>query len=83
MGQGVTRQVSNASALIPVTFVPAPPAFNLTRSSSSVTGPTWATSVRNFPVTLYDVYRSLYPTMTPVPISHCCKSPTATLPYQI
>jgi hypothetical protein len=52
------------SAPLSIDLWPASPVFDLTASASAVTV-TWADPVAN-PVTGYTIYRSLYPTTTPV-----------------
>jgi hypothetical protein len=56
------------SASLGVTLWPAIPTFSVVGNSSALTL-SWATPTGDAPVTTWNIYRSLYPTLTPPPTS--------------
>ena len=77
-GAGVTA-VPTISAPLTVALWPAAPVPTLVPNANSVTV-SWDSPVGDAPVTSYDVYRSVYPTLTPSPIATNLAYPTTTYP---
>lgn len=76
---GSVTAVSTISAPLTVALWPAAPNPTLLPSNNSVTV-AWGTPVGNVTVTSYDIYRNIYPTMTPVMIASNLSSATTVYP---